>query len=299
MRRPPIAALARVLALLVVAAQSQDERVFSGPQPGEKLAPLRVQGVYDTDAGKELDFLTQAADKPVLLIFVHGVTRPSIGLTRLLSKYAESRAKDGLAAYVVWLAADRGQAEQYLKQARQSLGLRVPVGISLDGAEGPGSYGLNRNVTLTILVGRAGKVTANFALVQPALTDAPKILGEVVKLIGGKPPTLADLDVPPQTDLARPKAKEKRPGIEDTALRELLRAIINKDADEAAVKRAAAAVEEYVVSDAAKQRQLGDAARLILSLKYGTPAAQQQLRAWADKYPAAAPEKKPDKKTNE
>ncbi len=30
--------------------------------------------------------------------------------------------------------------------------------LSLDGPEGPGSYGFNSNVELTILVGRSGKV---------------------------------------------------------------------------------------------------------------------------------------------
>ena len=57
----------------------------------------------------------------------------------------------------------------------------------------PGAYGLNRNVTLTILVGKDNRVTANFALVQPSLqADVPKVLGEVVKLIGGKvPPSIS------------------------------------------------------------------------------------------------------------
>ena len=55
-----------------------------------------------------------------------------------------------------------------------------------EGKEGPGSYGLNRNVTLTILVGKEGKVTANFALVQPSTqADLPKILEEVAKVAGG------------------------------------------------------------------------------------------------------------------
>ena len=67
-----------------------------------------------------------------------------------------------------------------------------PVGISIDGAEGPGSYGLNRNVNVTVLVGKDGRVTANFALIQPSELDATKILGEVVKLVGGTAPTTAE-----------------------------------------------------------------------------------------------------------
>jgi len=187
-----------LLGILIVAGASsalaQDEKVFSGPQVGEKLTPFKVIGVFDADAGKELDFVSQAAGKPVLLIFVHQVTRPAAALTRALTAYAQTRTKDGLHPAVVWLSADRTQAEQFLKRARASLGLKVPVGISPDGAEGPGAYGLNRKVTLTILVAKDNKVTANFALVQPSVTDAPRIAAEVVKLIGGPAPTLKELE---------------------------------------------------------------------------------------------------------
>ena len=52
-------------------------------------------------------------------------------------------------------------------------------------------------MTLTILVARDDRVTANFALVQPSLpADVPRVLGEVVKLVGGKVPTLAELRRP-------------------------------------------------------------------------------------------------------
>jgi hypothetical protein len=191
-RKTCLIALLLLSGTIGLGADSPDEQVFSGPQPGEELTAFTVAGVYD-DEGKDLDFVAQADGKPLLLIFVHQVTRPSAGLTRLLTKYAAGRAGDGLHAGVVWLAADRSEAEQYLKRARQSLDLRSPVGVSLDGAEGPGSLGLNRNVTLTILVANEGKVTANFALVQPALTDAPLVLQEVVKLVGGEVPTLEEL----------------------------------------------------------------------------------------------------------
>ena len=74
---------------------------------------------------------------------------------------------------------------------------RSSIGVSVDGNEGPGAYGLNRAVTLTILVAKDNIVTANFALVQPSLpADAPRVLGEVVKLIGGKVPTLEELGDP-------------------------------------------------------------------------------------------------------
>jgi len=185
---------------------NQAEEVLSGPQPGEALPALKVLGVYDADAGQELDFVSQAHDGPILLIFVHQVTRPSVGLTRVLAKYAASRKEDGLTAGIVWLTDDRGEAEAYLLRARQSLGFEVPVGISLDGAEGPGTYGLNRDVALTILAANEGRVTASYALVQPDLTDAMPVIKQVVALLGGEMPRLEDL-LPPR----RPAGQDSRP----------------------------------------------------------------------------------------
>jgi hypothetical protein len=265
-----------LLACLGAAVRADDDPVFSGPQVGEKIVPFKVQGVYDDLAGKEIDFVTAAEGKPTLLIFVHELTRPSLGMTRALTDYAAGRAKDGLATGIVWLAADKSEAEQYLKRARQSLNLKAPVGISVDGIEGPGSYGLNRKVALTILVAKDNKVTANFALVQPSLTEAPAVLGEVVKLIGGKAPTLADL-APPQ-----------RAGEPDGRLRELLRAVIQRTASPEEVKKAAEAVEQYVGEDKARRQDLGGIAKRVVEggklSDYGTPAAQDILRGWAEKY---------------
>jgi len=170
-----------------------EEEIFSGPQTGEEAAAFNVQGVFDDEAGKQLDFVAQAEGGPLLLIFVHQVTRPSAGVTRALSQYAATRKEDGLSCGIVWLTTDATEAEDYLKRARRSLGLKSPVGIYLDGPEGPGSYGLNRNAALTVLVVHEGRVAYNYAEVQPSLTEAPDILSEVCKLIGGEPPTLEDL----------------------------------------------------------------------------------------------------------
>ena len=72
-------------ALAAVGVGSAQEKIFSGPQPCEKLPPFKVRGVFDAEAGKDLDFVTKAAGKPILLVFVHDANRPSIGLTRVVS----------------------------------------------------------------------------------------------------------------------------------------------------------------------------------------------------------------------
>jgi hypothetical protein len=197
-RRALTLAILAILAARCVLAQAVDP-VFSGPQIGEPLTPFMARGVYDADAGKAIDLIARANGKPVFLVFVHESNRPSIMVTRVLMNYAARRAKDGLVAGAVWLADDAASTEQFLKRARHALPGGVPIGISVDGKEGPGAYGLNRKVTLTVLVGKENKVTANFALVQPSVqADVPKILAQVVKLIGGKVPPLEELNPPPK-----------------------------------------------------------------------------------------------------
>src|SRR5262245_59106134 len=62
------------LALALQEGRAQ-EKLFSGPQVGEKLPPFKVRGFFDDNAGKELDFVKQAAGKPIVLVFIHDVNR--------------------------------------------------------------------------------------------------------------------------------------------------------------------------------------------------------------------------------
>ena len=68
---------------------------------------------------------------------------------------------------------------------------------------------MNRKVSLTVLIAQENRVTANFALVQPSLTDVPKILAKVVELIGGEVPPLEQLAAPPGMMKRDKSAKDK------------------------------------------------------------------------------------------
>ncbi len=269
------------------------EEVFSGPQVGEKLPSFRVRGVLGDIAGKEVDFVKTAGGKPIVLVFVHDVNRPSIGLTRILTGYTVGRAKDGLMTGVVLLDDDATEAENTLKRMSHALTQGAPTGVSLDGREGPGSYGLNRNVTLTILIAKEGKVTANFALVQPSLqADLPKILKAIVAVAGGTAPKLEELAGMPQ--MRQPAAGEP-----DPELRGLIRPLIQRDATPEAVDKAAAAVEEYIQTNEAARRDVGRIARTIVESgklsNYGTERAQEHLRKWAKEHGPDKPMRREDK----
>ncbi|MDA1054399.1 MAG: hypothetical protein O3C40_28495 [Planctomycetota bacterium] len=270
---------------LAVTMVHADAPIFSGPQVGERLVPFTARGTLGEVAGKEFDLVTTADGKPTLLIFVHEVTRPSVGLTRLIMNYAATRAKDDLVSGVVFLSADPTDTENWMKRASNALPKDVAIGISTDGQEGPGAYGLNRNVALTVLVGKENQVTANFALVQPSIqADAPKIAKEIVEVLGGgKTPTLAELG-------ARGYDEPANSRVNDPKLDSLLRSLIQKTATAEQVQEAIQAIETYVADKPAAQQRIGETARRIIDAgkldSYGTPPAQAQLKVWAKKYPA-------------
>lgn len=191
------------------------KEVFSGPQKGEKLPGFKLKTGDDEE--KEIDLVKDAEGKPTLIIFVHAVTRPSVGMARVLGEYAATRKKDGLHAGVVFLTADATETKSWLKRAVNALPKGVPLGIAEGGQEGPGAYGLNRNVTMTVLVAKEGKVVANFALVQPSLSaDGPKILKEIVDALGGgKVPAIEDLMKRPEPRREPEKKEGKKERMRD------------------------------------------------------------------------------------
>lgn len=274
-----------LIAWSVAGPSFAQEPVFSGPQVGEPLTPLPVRGVFDDAAGQQFDFVADAAGKPLLLVFVHDVNRLSISMTRILTGYAHTRAPDGLVTGVVWLADDPTEAENALRRIRHALTPGVPVGIAVDGREGPGSYGLNRNVMLTILVGKDNVVTANYALVQPSLqVDLPKILASLVAMVGGEVPTLDKLPGMP--------AAMQRTADAGADLRPLLRPLIQRDATPEQVDRAAQAIEAHLQQHPRDQAEIGRIVHTIIDAgklaNYGTPRAQEHLRKWAEQFPKPA-----------
>jgi Protein of unknown function (DUF1549)/Protein of unknown function (DUF1553) len=177
--------------------------VFSGPQVGEKLTPFKALAFTGAAAGKQSELLTDPKETPRILVFVHEITRPALQFFRPIDQYASKLAGDGLETHFVWLTADKAKTEQYLQNAKQSLALTSPIVISLDGLEGPGNYGLNRKVAVTVLMAKGNRVVANFAIVQPNETDAPKVITAIAKLMGKPlPPTEAT----PAKAKERPKA---------------------------------------------------------------------------------------------
>lgn len=267
-------------------ANNDESKTFSGPQVGEKVPSFKATGVFDDQAGKDLDLVKDAGGKPLVLVFVHEFNRPSFATVRSVMGYAGPKAKQGkLVAGVVMLTGDVTATEELLKRARQALPKDVPIAISPDGLEGPGAYGLNRKMTLTVLVAKENKVTANFALVQPSVqADAPKIAAAIAAALGERPPTAKELGAEDTAKTTRPKAT----GGQDPNLAPLLRAVIRKDASKEDVDEAAKKVAEYIEKNREAASQVGQIAKRIVDSgnleNYGTKEAQEHIRSWAQKY---------------
>lgn len=277
-----------VLSTTATFVNAADEKVFSGPQAGEKLPALKVTGIFGEDAGKNSDYTKRADGKPTVLIFMHKLTRPGAAVERMIMTFCGKKKRDKFFAGVVYLSDDVTAATQRLKRAQRALvpNKNMYFGVSADGAEGPGAYGLNRKMTLTILVADKGKVTANFALVQPGpQTDVLKVLKAVVKITGDKMPTLASLGVR---------------GSQDPNLRGYLGPIIQKDATAKEVDAAVEKLEAYLKKYPRSRAQVGDIARRIVNSgkldNYGTKHAQEHIKRWAKEFKARKRNRKRKKK---
>ncbi len=264
--------------------QQQDTAaaVFSGPQVEESLVPFSVTIAAGDRLGQTVKLAAPASQGPLFIVFVHERTRPSLGLTNAVMRFAAARRSHGLEAAIVFLTADPTEVENWMKRVPYFLPKDVTIGISPDGIEGPGAYGLNRNVALTALICNKGVVTANFALVQPDLeTDGTRIANAIADVTGGD--RIASIsEFAGRSPLNKSRMNTDQ---QDPMLRPLLVPLINKQATEAQVDDAASAIIRYANANPAARRQIADIANRIIQAdklnNYGTPPAQAYLKKWA------------------
>lgn len=172
--------------------QNREKAIFSGPQLEEKLPSLAGIAINGDAKGKTIDFITKADKKPLVLIFQDEKPlglRGLVGFTRLIAKI-NSMSKQQISVHVLFLGDSPDTLTQQANKIVPHITDNVLLGVSPDGREGPGNYGLNRNVAQTILTVKNGKVLHNFALAQPMLSPDPYVLGGIAELIGQKPATV-------------------------------------------------------------------------------------------------------------
>lgn len=163
-------------------AAPQDE-IFSGPQVGEPTPGFTIIGSSGPYKDRSVDIIEELGGGPSAIVFVNRPTRAAARTLRELDKGFSARFDQGFQAMFVLLSADQEQSERYGGQLLASLNMRSEMGVSIDGLEGPGSYGLLKESMLTILIAKDNVVRANFALLSPNETDAPPVMQAVDEML--------------------------------------------------------------------------------------------------------------------
>ncbi len=290
-----------ILGLIFPSLMIAQEPTFSGPQPGEPIAPFELRSLSASDAGKQVDYVTNAKGKPLLLVFVHDLNRQSIAMVRNLTTYSAKRSKDGLQTGVILMSNDANDTEKNFQRMKHAFNSDTPIGVSLEGLEGPGCYGLNRLVMLTILLSKDDKVVANYALVQPSLqVDLPKIAKSITDLIGGPVPSMEELIGKETMRMTQGESK----GTAAPDVSGMVRPLIQKSATDAQVDQTAEKIEQAMKGDQAVRREIYRIATAVSGggklSNYGTKKAQEYLSKWAkEKSDMDAAQQKSDKAPKE
>ena len=167
--------------------------VYSGPQAGERLPPFVVTGLRGPFQGREFDPVAASVGAPSVIIFQDNSVVGQKGLLLAgpaLERIAE-RAPDGLFVWTTFLVDDPSPRSIFEYDFMDEIVDVVQMGVSSEGRDGPGVYGLNRNVAMTILVARDGVVRHNFAFPQPMLYPDPHVMGAIAQVVGVDRETLA------------------------------------------------------------------------------------------------------------
>lgn len=172
-----------LLSTVAWAAWSQDQELYSGPLPGEPIVPFEVVAATGPERDTVVDYVTRFDGAPTVYCFVHNVSRASSRTVRALDVACAARADEGLRTLFVMLGSDQDETERYGMIFPGLLDLSSHVGISVDGNEGPGAWGLDRELVLTVTVAKGDMTVASFPLLSPNETDVPRIMEAVDPLL--------------------------------------------------------------------------------------------------------------------
>lgn len=183
MRSPSLA-----LALLITSIPAQDRPdPTSGPAPGSETPAFTVFAPTGTDAGLEFDIAKLFGDGPGAVLVVHELTRNVAPLVRGLDRIGDTHALLGLEVVTVLLAADRNEIERRATAASRSLGSTRPMTVSVDGAEGPGAWALDRRAAATFVVCGGGDVKSRLRLTDTNPDDVERLRAAIEKVTGPMP----------------------------------------------------------------------------------------------------------------
>ena len=254
--------------------------------------------------GEEFDVAAAIGTAPGALLFVHEVSRNTAPLIGAFDKFGLELALLGFSGHAIRLAADRTEAEAASSRQSKALRMHAPLLVSVDGAEGPGGYALNRRCTLTLVLCKDGKVQRSVALTDAGRQDIPQLRTWLEEVAGKLPEDEAALRALLAERLPRdaarlrllatelavalrraPPTTESRPAemaARNDEITGLVRRVIRPDADQTALDQAFSALDAAVGKDRGKQAQAVEVLQRIIKLGYGTEDARRRAQAWID-----------------
>ena len=157
--------------------------IYSGPQPGEKIPSLTAINLRGKQAGQEFDPVKLAGDKIHLMFFVSKSRTFGrfLGQLRNQLQTIETNSQQPWAMSVIVCTDDANEAEKSFAVLDQRYPKNLVVGLSKDGSAGPPTYGLDKNLTATVIVAKNGKVVENLPYAGDAFYTQPHILGAIAK----------------------------------------------------------------------------------------------------------------------
>lgn len=170
--------MVRMLCLcLLFAASTAMADVTSGPPVGQAVEGFSVEAVTGASSGQKVDVVAARGTKPTVYAFVPS-DKWSRPCARFLKKLdAEVGSLPDVQVVAVWLTPDVNVSKEYLPKAQQSLQFgRTDLTVFAGDASGPGSWGINTDADVTIVVVKEGKVGQTFGFVSVNETVVEQVM---------------------------------------------------------------------------------------------------------------------------
>jgi transketolase len=171
-----------VLAGVVAAGEMK-----SGPQVDEKVpGPFHPMNLTGDAAGEKKCLFCESGQSPVAMIFARSADCEMTA--KLLKKLDETTIKNkdcSMYSFVVFLS-DDDKMEGKLKEMAEKAKLKKLI-VSLDNAQGPPKYKINKDADITVVLYTERTVKANYSFAKGKMTE--KDLETIVKDVSKITPT--------------------------------------------------------------------------------------------------------------
>ena len=168
------------LICLIFATSAAFADVNSGPAVGQAIEGFSVEAVTGASSGQKADVVASRGPKTTVYAFVSS-DKWSRPCARFLKKLdGEIGTVPDAQIVAVWLTPDINASKEYLPKAQQSLQFsHTDLTVFAGDASGPGSWGINTDADVTIVVVKEGKVGKTFGFVSVNETVVEQVLSAV------------------------------------------------------------------------------------------------------------------------